>query len=349
MTVLTLAILTGLALPALAGEADPPAQFFATRIVEFAPGDGHEFFPDSTLALGGPRGATVGSGSLDVVSLGVQGELVLGFAPGEALTDRPGEDLIVFENAILTSGTHHFAELVRVGVSTNGVDYAFFPTWCGLTAPPVQDPYLPIDVTQVSGFAGVTPVLADVGGPSEPGNSVNPFDPAAAGGDAFDLTELVEDPLVVGGAVDLERIYFVKLVDVLGDGSETDDFENPIYDPSGRMYRPPPEDYPNSADIDAIAGVHGLAAPIIGDANRDGRVGLADLMALADNYGLATGAVWEHGDFNVDGAVGLAALTDLADHYGRGGQVLEAVPEQTGLILTALWLAATGGLRRRIR
>ena len=56
------------------------ASFFASRIVEYAPGEGNSLFPDSSLALGGPRGDA--GGSLHVVTLGVQGELVLGFELG---------------------------------------------------------------------------------------------------------------------------------------------------------------------------------------------------------------------------------------------------------------------------
>jgi hypothetical protein len=339
-------MLTFLVLSAGVAEASEPAQFFASRLVEWAPGDGYAFFPDPLLSLGGPRGATAGQGSLDVVSLGVQGELVLGFAAGQALTDGPGDDLIVFENAVVAGGTYHFAELVRVGVSTDGLRYAFFPTWCGLTDP--AGPYSPIDVSVLSGFAGVQPVSADVGGDGEPGNGVDPFDPAAAGGDAFDLAGLADNPLVTSGAVDLGRIYYVKLRDVLGDGTESDDLGNPVYDPTGNMTLPP-DNYPTSADIDAIAVVNGLPAPWIGDANRDGEVGIADLSALADHYGMTTGAIWENGDFNADAAVGIADLSALADHYGLGrGQGSAPVPEPAGLILAAVCLSA-GAARRRKR
>ena len=53
-----------------------------------------------------------------------------------------------------------------------------------------------------------------------------------------------------------------------------------------------------------------------GDANQDNVVGLADLLALADNYGSSAGT-WGRGDFTGDGSVGLADLLALADNYGR--------------------------------
>ena len=55
---------------------------------------------------------------------------------------------------------------------------------------------------------------------------------------------------------------------------------------------------------------------VMGDANGDGRVGIADLGAVADNYGTVGGAVWRMGDFNFDGKVGIADLGALSDNYG---------------------------------
>jgi hypothetical protein len=61
-----------------------------------------------------------------------------------------------------------------------------------------------------------------------------------------------------------------------------------------------------------------VAGPIFGDANVDGEVGIADLSALADNYGVAQYVTnWMHGDFNGDREIGIADLSALADNYGR--------------------------------
>jgi len=84
-----------------------------------------------------------------------------------------------------------------------------------------------------------------------------------------------------------------------------------------------------------------------GDANCDGNVGIADLVALADHYGLTPSAQWRQGDFTDDGTVGIADLTVLADHYGQaGGRTAAAVPEPAGAALLALGAIA---LRRRRR
>jgi len=58
--------------------------------------------------------------------------------------------------------------------------------------------------------------------------------------------------------------------------------------------------------------------PAPGDANLDGKVGVADLGILGDHYG-QTGAGWMQGDFNGDGRVGIADLGALGDNYGYGG------------------------------
>ncbi|MHC4715865.1 MAG: glycoside hydrolase family 113 [Planctomycetota bacterium] len=82
--------------------------------------------------------------------------------------------------------------------------------------------------------------------------------------------------------------------------------------------------------------------PIPGDANYDGKVGIADLGALADSYGLTTGANWMKGDFNLDGQVGIADLAALADNYGKSSG---GVPEPATLALLAIVGAAL--IRRR--
>jgi hypothetical protein len=79
---------------------------------------------------------------------------------------------------------------------------------------------------------------------------------------------------------------------------------------------------------------------MLGDANLDGEVGIADLAAIADHYG----DDWEMGDFNQDGQVGIADLAALADNYGRTC-LRNPVPEPVSLSLLAVGGLAL--LRRR--
>jgi hypothetical protein len=150
------------------------ADRFVTKVVSFLPGDcagfGLTSMPD--VLYGPPVGAGSGSGSLDVVSLGFRGEIVLSFEPN-AIVDGPGVDFIVFENAFWAAGNpeHPAAELAEVSVSEDGV------TWKAFPCTPGPGP-------AYGSCAGWRPVY------SAPGNGTSPVDPATAGGDAFDLADL---------------------------------------------------------------------------------------------------------------------------------------------------------------
>ena len=85
-----------------------------------------------------------------------------------------------------------------------------------------------IDPRNVQYYAGVRPVLANVDE-----NTIDPFDVSVAGGDSFDLVWLSSDPLVQSGAVNLNKIRYVRLVDIIGNGNTLDSFDRPIYDPTG--------------------------------------------------------------------------------------------------------------------
>ncbi|MDC0713941.1 cell surface protein [Stigmatella sp. ncwal1] len=161
-------------------EISPPANPFADRVVSFQPGAsagfGQDLFP--TVVLGPPRGEGSSAGSLDVLSLGRQGVIVLEFTD-IAVVDGPGVDLIVFENAFV-----RFPETGVVAVSDDGVTWSEFP--CDAT-------------NRAGGFpgcAGVKPVF------SHPDNGISPTDPAVAGGDGFDLA-----------ALGLSRARFVRIRD----------------------------------------------------------------------------------------------------------------------------------------
>ena len=81
----------------------------------------------------------------------------------------------------------------------------------------------------------------------------DPFDPAVAGGDQFDLGWLCEDPNVVAGLVDRTHIRSVRIVDIIGDGSSGDSVGRPIFDPTGNGI--------GGADIDAVTVINGTHAP----------------------------------------------------------------------------------------
>lgn len=135
-------------------------------------GFGRERFPE--VVLGPPRGLGTEAGSLDVLSLGVGGEIVLDFAE-RPIVDGPGADFIVFENPFWPGGRRErvFAELGEVAVGDELGELRSFP--CARA--PLSDGSHP-------GCAGWTPTQT-----FDPFELV-PLDPRASGGDAFDLAQL---------------------------------------------------------------------------------------------------------------------------------------------------------------
>jgi hypothetical protein len=189
------------------GAADEPAAYsadlpYARSVESFSPGDGAGFNQSKLpgVVLGPPRGAGTGQGTLDVVSLGAGGEIVLGF--GElAIVDGAGPDLLVFENAFWPNGdaSQVYAELGEVSVSEDG------ESWQTFTCDTQGD-----DEGGFPGCAGVTPSLV-----YDPITLV-PLDPAQTGGDAFDLAD-----------VGMARARYVKIrdlatLDLAGDSSGFD-------------------------------------------------------------------------------------------------------------------------------
>jgi hypothetical protein len=164
--------------PANDGGAGAPSTLelpYAAHVVAFEPGEGAGFgqsgLPD--IVLGPPDGKGYESGSLDVLSLGRGGSIVLGFE-GLAITDGDGPDLVVFENPFWPGGDASavYAEPGEVSVSEDG------ETWLTFACDREGDGEGNFD-----GCAGVTPTL-------EYDASVGALDPLVTGGDAFDLADL---------------------------------------------------------------------------------------------------------------------------------------------------------------
>ena len=186
--------------------ADPVA--FATGVVELIRGPIDPAQPELGLATVGDPAFALGPAtgmSADVVSLGNGGSITLSFDSG--IRDGIGADFAVFENGFAFQDDT-FGELAFVEVSSNGTDFARFLS-ISLSPGPIGD-FDPVDPTNVSNLAGQ--FVAGLGTP-------------------FDLGELSGDALVIAGLVDLANISFVRIVDVVGDGSTFDSQGNPIFDP----------------------------------------------------------------------------------------------------------------------
>lgn len=183
------------------------------------PGAGNASFGVPENALGPATGD-----NFDVVSLGDGGSITLAFDFG--IGDQPGDDFAVFENGFY-SPNGYFGEFAFVEVSSNGVDFARFPA-ISLPEIPVPDGGT-VDPTDYENLAGKHPLGVGTG---------------------FDLADLVAHPLAIGGQLDLSDVGFVRIVDVVGDGSTVDDDGEPVYDPYPTAYAV------GGHDLEAVGVIH---------------------------------------------------------------------------------------------
>jgi hypothetical protein len=142
------------------------------------------------------------------------GQITLTFST--KIRNGEGADFAVFENGFISAGGagklgQIFAELGYVEVSSNGTDFVRFPS-VSLTDDQVGA-YGTVDPTNVYNLAG---------------KHVNAY--GDSWGTPFDLENLVDDPLVQDGTVDLDAIAYVRVVDIPGDGTFLDSDGNPIFD-----------------------------------------------------------------------------------------------------------------------
>ncbi len=173
----------------------------------------------ATAVIGKPAIAT--NNDMHVLSLGNGGSIIVAF--DETICDGPGADFAVFENGF-TDGTvrsgdtnrYTFVELAFVEVATTTNAWARFPSQFLGTNVIYNFDYTPKkywasqDATLIDGLAGKHVVQL---------------------GTPFDLSALRTNPNVLSGAVDLNCIRYIRLVDIVGDGSTFDSSNRPIYDP----------------------------------------------------------------------------------------------------------------------
>jgi hypothetical protein len=196
---LSLALLLALAPPAPAGAV---GLRFADTVIAFVQGPNEDPSLGPFPALADPA-AALGPNDGALVTLGASGTLTVSFA--DPIANLPGADLRVFENTlVLPEFGGNFNDLGFVEVSSDGAAFARFPT-LSLVPGPVG-PFGLVDPALYSGFAGILAF------------------------DDFDLAALASAPPVLSGAVDLGAIRYVRIVDVLGDGSVLDSAGNPIHD-----------------------------------------------------------------------------------------------------------------------
>ena len=186
-------------------------------------------------------GKAVGS-SDDIVSLGRGGSITMTF--DTPIIDAEGWDFAVFENALNDT----FLELAYVEVSSDGTNFYRFDN-NSLTPKPV------------GGFGAVEPTnITGYGGKYRQGY-----------GTPFDLASLIG----ISG-LDVSSIGWVRIVDIVGDGTYSDTYGGTVYDP-----------YPTvqsaGFDLDAIGVIN--QGFVEGDFDGDGDVDGADLAAYVSDAG----------------------------------------------------------------
>jgi hypothetical protein len=297
---------------------NPIFRGWATGVAEYAPADqvwsGMGVWNDPAKALGPVTGQ-----NFDIVSLGEldDKELAEGLPPGHitlvfddpcaakdpaAIRNGRGYDFAVFENAFLAQITtdkgsaqgQMLVELAQVEVSTNGRDFARFPSVS--LASGAVGAYGTIEISNVHNLAGKHP---NAGG--------------TCTGTPFDLAELAGHPLVVSGAVDLNDIRYVRLVDVPGSGDFYDDATACVapgtwpkwthYSANHPIYDMWPSWGSGGFDLEAIGVLR--EQELTADINLDGIVDDLDRAALTD--------AWQtrFGDEHWNGRCDLAEPKDL--------------------------------------
>ena len=230
---------------AAAAGAAPTVDCFPDRVMSFAggyvpPGAGQRVAELPGIVLGPPGDSLPVSGSTSTVSLGRGGAIIVEFTDN-AITDGPGVDFIVFENAFFRTSVPTdpnqpyvvFAEPGEVAVSDDGVTFIPFLYDTSALQYVGQDQTPSWALPLLRGLAGITPTFT--------GNWTLPDDPdvwdpagiggvSGAGGDAFDLAD-----------VGLARARFVRITDL---GLLTG-------------FTGPAEGF----DLDAIIALHSLPTP----------------------------------------------------------------------------------------
>ena len=186
-------------------------------VADFVPtgeaGFGHAEMPEVVLGL--PGGSLSAQQSLDVVSLGWGGELILEFRD-TVIVDEPGPDFIVFENPFFVGSVpasagdsfRVFAEPLVVSVSEDGVNWYEFPYDAGaLSRVGGVDGIDGNTFIQLVGLAGITPTFtAEIIVADDPfvWDAEGTGGVSGMGGDAFDLADLGVPGL---------QVRFIRLTD----------------------------------------------------------------------------------------------------------------------------------------
>ena len=173
---------------------------WAQGVASYLPGTG---VSDPKWMMPSQAFGPAGTDTTAVVVLGNGGTITLTFA--SPITDGQSWDFAVFENSFASDV---FLELGFVEVSSDGSHFARFDSAFQSTVTPCGS--CSGTAAEIGGLAGT--YMVGYGTP-------------------FDLAALRNSPLVRDGSVDLTAIKYVRIVDIIGDGTTLDSFGRGIVDP----------------------------------------------------------------------------------------------------------------------
>ncbi len=286
------------ALPAVAGPYPPEAGSAGSTAIpkdstlfinwanghsSYAPGsDVDNLWKTPSKAYGKAEGT-----AMDIVCLGNGGSITLYFP--KPIRNGTGADFAVFENSF----SDFFLELAFVEVSSNGVNFFRFPT-ASLT-PSAVGAFGEVYPDEIDGFAGKY---------------------KQGFGTPFDLATLPASDLL-----DKQRIQFVRIVDIIGNGATKDSSNRAIYDPT-------PTVGSGGFDLDAVGVIHQSedAIKIV----RSGIVPQGFLLAWESNPGTT---------YKIETSENLKIWTTLETLTGATGTITERTLSRSGST-TRFWRIA---------
>ncbi|MBN4072638.1 T9SS type A sorting domain-containing protein [Crocinitomix catalasitica] len=206
---------------------------WANQVILFDPGPediSDSGSPDASFGIPSEATSYAEGNSIDVVSLGDGGEIVLGF--NFPIQNDPGPDFAVFENGF----DDFFLEFAHVEVSTDGITFVRIPSTT----------LVPITVQTASFGSTDTKLIHNLAGKFRQGF-----------GTPFDLEDVVDST-----GINLDSINYVKIIDVVGSvgplyGSY-DQFGIIINDPFPTAFES------GGFDLDGVAVLHANGSFVVG-------------------------------------------------------------------------------------
>ena len=179
---------------------DPRIVAWAEGVASYLPGPG---VSDPKWMMPSQAFGPAGTDTTAVVVLGNGGSITLTF--DSPITDGDSWDFAVYENSFASD---EYLELGFVEVSSDGTHFVRFD----------------------SAFqSSVVPSASSSGTAAEIGGLAGSY--MVGYGTPFDLSALRNSPSVRDGTVDLTSIKYVRIVDIIGDGTTLDSFGRGIVDP----------------------------------------------------------------------------------------------------------------------